>query len=43
VLTLADGNYIAAPVDLEGSVLESVIDADKPFTVSFDPANLLDF
>jgi hypothetical protein len=27
----------------EGAPLEAVLDADKPFTVSFDPADLLDF
>ena len=43
VLTLADGTYTAAPVATEGARLEAVIDADKPFTVSFDPADLLDF
>jgi Uma2 family endonuclease len=43
VLTLADGTYTAAPVVTEGARLEAVIDADKPFTVSFDPADLLDF
>jgi Uma2 family endonuclease len=43
VLTLADGAYIADPAILEGTRLEVVIDADKPITVSFDPADLLDF
>jgi Uma2 family endonuclease len=43
VLTLADGNYTAAPTAAEGTLLEAVIDADKPVTVSFDPAELLDF
>ena len=43
VLTLTDGNYTAAPTVMEGARLEAVIDADKPFTVSFDPADLLDF
>jgi hypothetical protein len=41
VLTLADGGYTAVPAVIEGTLLEAVIDADKPFTVSFDPANLL--
>jgi hypothetical protein len=27
----------------EGTRIEAVIDADKPITVSFDPAELLDF
>lgn len=43
VLTLADGTYTAAPTVTEGTTLEAVIDADKPITVSFDPAELLDF
>jgi Uma2 family endonuclease len=43
VLTLADGVYTAAPAVMEGARVEAVIDADKPFTVSFDPADLLDF
>jgi Uma2 family endonuclease len=43
VLTLADGAYTAAPPVMEGTTLETVLDADKPFTVTFDPAALLDF
>jgi Uma2 family endonuclease len=43
VLTLTDGTYTAAPTVAEGIRLEAVIDADKPITVSFDPAELLDF
>jgi Uma2 family endonuclease len=43
VLTLADGAYAAAPAVMEGTRLEAVIDADKPFTVSFDPAELISF
>jgi Uma2 family endonuclease len=43
VLTLADRTYTAAPTVVEGTRLEAVIDADKPITVSFDPAELLDF
>jgi Uma2 family endonuclease len=43
VLTLAAGTYTAAPAVMEGTWLEVEIDADKPFTVSFDPADLLDF
>jgi len=27
---------------MEGAMLEAGIDADKPLTVSFDPADLLD-
>jgi Uma2 family endonuclease len=43
VLTLADGTYTAVPTVTEGTLLEAVIDADKPMAVSFDPAELLDF
>jgi Uma2 family endonuclease len=43
VLTLADGIYTAALTVVEGARLEAAIDADKPITVSFDPAELLDF
>lgn len=43
VLTLDGATYTAAPAATEGTVLEAVIDADKPFTVAFDPADLLDF
>jgi hypothetical protein len=28
---------------MEGTQLEAEIEADKPFAVSFDPADLLDF
>jgi Uma2 family endonuclease len=43
VLTLSAGTYAAAPAVMEGTRPEVEIDADKPFTVSFDPADLLDF
>jgi Uma2 family endonuclease len=43
ILPLADGAYTAAPTVTEGTLLEAVIDADKPVAVSFDPAELLDF
>jgi hypothetical protein len=43
VLTLAEGAYSAIPAVMEGTRLDAVIDADKPFTVSFDPADLLNF
>lgn len=43
VLTLADGAYLATPAIMEGTRFEAVIDADKPFPVSFDPADLIDF
>ncbi len=43
VLILTDGTYTAAPAVVEGGRLEAEIDSDKPFTVSLDPANLLDF
>jgi hypothetical protein len=37
------GGYTAAPAVMEGTQLEAVIDADKPFTGSFDPVDLLNF
>jgi Uma2 family endonuclease len=43
VLTLDGATYTAASAVTEGTLLEAVIDADKPFTVTFDPADLLDF
>jgi Uma2 family endonuclease len=43
VLTLADGTYMAAPTVTEGARLTAQVDADKPFTISFDPADLLTF
>ena len=43
ILTLADGTYTASPTVAEGTRLQAEINADKPFTVSFDPADLLDF
>lgn len=43
ILTLADGAYVPRPAVLAGTRLEAAVDADKPFTVSFDPADLLDF
>jgi Uma2 family endonuclease len=43
VLLLANGTYTAAPIVMQGTRLEAEIDADKPFAVSFDPADLLDF
>ena len=43
VLTLDGTAYTAAPAVTQGTLLEAVIDADKPLTVSFDPAELLDF
>ena len=43
VLTLTDGAYTAAPPVLEGTTFTAVIEADKPITVTFDPADLLDF
>lgn len=43
ILTLDGATYTAAPAATEGTLLEAVIDADKPFTVAFDPADLLDF
>ena len=43
VLTLTEGAYTASPAVMEGTRLDVVIDADKPVTISFDPADLLDF
>ena len=43
VLRLDDQEYIAEPVAHPGTILVTEIKADKPFTVSFDPAALLDF
>jgi Uma2 family endonuclease len=43
VLTLTGATYTAAPPALEGTTLQAEVNADKPFTVSFDPADLLDF
>ncbi len=43
VLTLAEGAYTASPAVMDGNLLDVVIDADKPVTVSFDPADLLAF
>jgi Uma2 family endonuclease len=43
VLRLDGQGYIAEPVANAGSVLVTEIEADKPFTVSFDPAALLEF
>lgn len=43
VLTLDGGTYTAASAVTEGTRLEVVIDADKPFIVAFDPVDLLDF
>src|SRR5215468_436276 len=43
VLRLGEQGYIAEPVANSGTLLMTEIDADKPFTVSFDPATLLEF
>jgi Uma2 family endonuclease len=43
ILTLDGATCTAASAVTEGALLEAVIDADKPFTVTFDPADLLDF
>ena len=42
-LTLGGANYAADPVIASGVPLMAEIDADKSFTVSFDPATLLEF
>jgi hypothetical protein len=43
VLKLGEQEYVADPVANAGTLLVAEIKADKPFTVSFDPAALLDF
>jgi Uma2 family endonuclease len=43
ILSLDGASYVAGPVASEGTVLAATIDADKPFNVSFDPADLLAF
>jgi Uma2 family endonuclease len=43
VLRLGDQEYIAEPVANAGTFLAAKIKADKPFTMSFDPAKLLEF
>jgi Uma2 family endonuclease len=43
VMTLGERGYVAKPVVTAGSVLTAEIEADKPFSVSFDPAALLEF
>jgi Uma2 family endonuclease len=43
VLKLGEQEYIAEPVVNAGTLLVTEIKADKPFTVSLDPATLLDF
>ncbi|WP_153536568.1 Uma2 family endonuclease [Actinomadura macrotermitis] len=43
ILVLEGGGYSARPVVAAGTELRAVIEADKPFEVSFSPAALLDF
>ncbi|WP_250212722.1 Uma2 family endonuclease [Acrocarpospora catenulata] len=43
MLTLGEHGYSATPPVLAGTTLTAEIDADKPFTVTFDPAALLEF
>jgi hypothetical protein len=43
VLLLTGEAYAAATAIMEGTRLEAEIAADKPFAVSFDPVDLLDF
>jgi len=43
VLRLGEQEYVAEPVTNAGTLLVAEIQADKPFTVSFDPAALLEF
>jgi Uma2 family endonuclease len=41
VLRLEEGAYVAGAVIGEGAVVTATVDADKPFSCSFDPADLL--
>jgi Uma2 family endonuclease len=41
VLRLEGPAYMAEPVTGEGTTLTATVDADKPFSCSFDPADLL--
>jgi len=43
VLRLGEQQYIADSITNAGTLLVAEIQADKPFTVSFDPAALLEF
>lgn len=43
VLTLGESGYLAGASAVAGTELTADIDADKPFSVSFDPASLLAF
>ena len=43
VLTLGESGYLAGASAVAGTELTADIDADKPFSISFDPASLLAF
>ena len=43
ILTLDGRSYAADPATASGVLVVTEIDADKSFTVSFDPATLLEF
>lgn len=43
VLQLDGTAYVADPVVHEGSLVQATVNADKPFSVKFDPADLLVF
>jgi Uma2 family endonuclease len=43
VLRLDGAGYVADTLTSEGTLVAATIDADKPFSVSFDPADLLAF
>jgi Uma2 family endonuclease len=43
MLQLGERGYSSVPAVAAGTVLTAVVEADKPFEVSFDPAVLLDF
>ena len=40
-LRLDGAHYVADPLIAEGALVEATIGADKPFSFSFDPADLL--
>jgi len=42
ILTLGENGYLPGPSAVAGTELAADIAADKPFSVSFDPASLLD-
>lgn len=43
ILRLDSSGYVADPVVCQGAIFRAKIEAGKPLTVSFDPAQLLAF